>query len=91
MHRDGRCARGELAATLRRRLTESHLEAIFALAPQLVLLGTGATQKFPATNIRAAFAQRRIGLEVMDVGAACRTFNLLVQEGRRVAAALLLA
>ncbi len=72
-------------------LAESHLEALFALAPQLVLLGTGATQKFPPANIRAAFAQRRIGLEVMDVGAACRTFNLLVQEGRRVAAALLLA
>jgi uncharacterized protein len=72
-------------------LTEAHLEAIFALTPQLVLLGTGATQKFPAAAIRGAFAQRRIGLEVMDVGAACRTFNLLVQEGRRVAAALLLA
>lgn len=72
-------------------LTESDLEAIFALAPQLVLLGTGATQKFPTANIRAAFTQRRIGLEVMDVGAACRTFNVLAQEGRRVAAALLLA
>ena len=72
-------------------LTPQHLEAMFALTPQIVLLGTGATQKFPAAEIRGAFAQRRIGLEVMDVGAACRTFNLLVQEGRRVAAALLLA
>ena len=72
-------------------LTEAHLEAIFRLTPQIVLLGTGATQKFPPGVIRGAFAQKRIGLEVMDVGAACRTFNLLVQEGRRVAAALLLA
>jgi uncharacterized protein len=72
-------------------LTEAHLEPIFALSPQLVLLGTGATQRFPVAAIRGAFAQRRIGLEVMDLGAACRTFNLLVQEGRRVAAALLLA
>jgi uncharacterized protein len=72
-------------------LTEAHLDAIFALTPQLVLLGTGATQRFPSAAIRSAFAQRRIGLEVMDLGAACRTFNLLVQDGRRVAAALLLA
>ncbi len=72
-------------------LTEEHLEAIFALTPQLVLLGTGATQRFPSAAIRSAFAQRRIGFEVMDLGAACRTFNLLVQEGRRVAAALLFA
>jgi uncharacterized protein len=71
-------------------LTVAHLEPIFALTPQLVLLGTGATQRFPSAAIRSAFAQRRIGLEVMDLGAACRTFNLLVQEGRRVAAALLL-
>jgi len=72
-------------------LSAAHLEAIFRLQPQLVLLGTGATQRFPAAAIRGAFAQRRIGLEVMDLGAACRTFNLLVQEGRRVAAAVLLA
>jgi uncharacterized protein len=72
-------------------LTEAHLEPIFALTPQLVLLGTGATQRFPSGAIRGAFTQRRIGLEAMDLGAACRTFNLLVQEGRRVAAALLLA
>ena len=72
-------------------LTEAHLAPIFALAPQLVVLGTGATQRFPSIAIRGAFAQRRIGLEVMDLGAACRTFNVLVQEGRRVAAALLLA
>lgn len=72
-------------------LTEAHLEAIFKFTPQIVLLGTGTTQKFPPAAIRGAFAQKRIGLEVMDVGAACRTFNLLVQEGRRVAAALLLA
>jgi uncharacterized protein len=72
-------------------LTQAHLEAVFRFTPQIVLLGTGATQKFPPAVIRGAFAQKRIGLEVMDVGAACRTFNLLVQEGRRVAAALLLA
>jgi uncharacterized protein len=71
-------------------LTSAHLEAIFALAPEVVLLGTGATQRFASAAVRGAFAERRIGLEVMQLGAACRTFNVLVQEERRVAAALFL-
>lgn len=68
----------------------AHLEPIFRLEPQVVLLGTGATQLFPPRHIRAAFTERGIGLEAMDLGAACRTFNILVQEERRVAAALFL-
>ena len=71
-------------------LVPAHLEAIFALAPELVLLGTGPTQQFASAQVRAAFAQRRVGIEVMQLGAACRTFNVLVQEERRVAAALFL-
>jgi uncharacterized protein len=71
-------------------LTAGHLEAIFALSPELVLLSSGATQRFAAPAVRAAFAQRRVGLEVMQLGAACRTFNVLVGEERRVAAALFL-
>ncbi len=61
---------------------------IFALQPDVVLLGTGAKQMFPAGAIRQAFAARKVGLEVMDLGAACRTYNILVQEERRVAAVL---
>lgn len=68
----------------------NHLESIFELQPELVLLGTGAQQRFASAQIRAAFAAQRIGLESMDLGAACRTFNILVQEDRRVAAALFL-
>jgi uncharacterized protein len=68
----------------------NHLELIFELRPELVLLGTGATQRFAPAAIRAAFAGRGIGIESMDLGAACRTFNILVQEDRRVAAALFL-
>ena len=68
----------------------NHLEPIFELRPELVLLGTGTRQRFAPAPIRAAFAERRIGLEAMDLGAACRTFNILVQEDRRVAAALFL-
>ena len=72
-------------------LAPSHLEAILALQPELVLLGTGPTQRFPPAAIRAALTGRGVGLEVMDLGAACRTFNILVQEERRVAAGLFLS
>ena len=71
-------------------LAPEHLEPILALKPELVLLGTGATQRFPPGAIRAAFTAQGVGLEVMDLGAACRTFNILVQEERRVVAALFL-
>lgn len=67
-----------------------HLEAIFELRPELVLFGTGGRQRFAPSAIRAAFGSRRIGVESMDLGAACRTFNILVSEERRVAAALFL-
>jgi uncharacterized protein len=71
-------------------LTVDHLAPLFELRPELVLLGTGAQQRFAPAAIRAAFNGRSIGLESMDLGAACRTFNILVQEERRVAAALFL-
>ena len=64
--------------------------AVLALEPEIVLLGTGTRQEFPPAAFRQAFAARGVGLDVMDVGAACRTFNVLVQEERRVLAALLL-
>jgi uncharacterized protein len=71
-------------------LTVAHLEPIFALAPELVLLGSGPQQLFPDAALRAAFTARGLGLESMQLGAACRTFNVLIQEERRVAAALFL-
>jgi uncharacterized protein len=72
-------------------LAPAHLEALVAAAPEVVLLGTGAVLRFPAPEITRALVEARIGLEVMDAPAACRTFNILVAEGRSVAAALLLA
>lgn len=72
------------------QLDSTDLQPIFALKPELVILGTGMRQQFPATAIRAAFLAREIGFEVMDLGAACRTFNVLLSEDRRVVAALLL-
>jgi uncharacterized protein len=62
---------------------------ILALEPELVLLGTGPRQVFPAASFGAQFLRSGIGFEVMDTGAACRTFNVLVAEHRQVAALLL--
>jgi uncharacterized protein len=62
---------------------------ILTLNPELVLLGTGSRQIFPAASFRAQFLSAGIGVEVMDTGAACRTFNVLVAEQRRVVALLM--
>jgi uncharacterized protein len=62
---------------------------ILRLEPELVLLGTGVRQIFPAASFGAQFLRAGIGFEVMDTGAACRTFNVLVGEQRRVVALLL--
>lgn len=78
----------EWNATSATELTASHLEPVFALNPEIVLLGTGRTQRFPSAQVREAFASRGIGLEPMDLHAACRTYNILVQEERRVVAML---
>jgi uncharacterized protein len=63
---------------------------ILALDPELILLGTGQRQVFPAASFGAQFLSAGIGLEVMDTGAACRTFNVLVAEQRRVVALLMM-
>jgi uncharacterized protein len=70
-------------------LAPEHFEAIAAHAPEVVLLGTGAVQRFAHPRLVAALAARRIGVEAMDTGAACRTYNILMSEGRKVLAALL--
>lgn len=61
-----------------------------ALEPALVLIGTGVRQHFPAPAVLRRLIEARIGFEIMDTGSACRTYNLLAAEGRRVAAALFL-
>jgi uncharacterized protein len=71
-------------------LTPQDLAAVFELHPEVVLLGTGERQRFPPAGIRAPFSTRGVGLEVMDLGAACRTYNILVQEERRAVAVLFL-
>ena len=71
-------------------LTAAHFEALAALAPEIVVLGTGQRQRFPGADILAPLIKAGIGWEVMDSGAACRTYNILMSEGRNVAAALLM-
>jgi uncharacterized protein len=62
---------------------------ILALDPEVVLLGTGARQIFPPAAFSARLLRKSIGIEIMDTGAACRTYNVLVAEQRRVVAVLL--
>jgi uncharacterized protein len=69
-------------------LGERDFARLLDYAPEIVLLGTGKAQLFPHPRLLAALAEAHVGVEVMDTGAACRTFNILVAEDRRVAAAL---
>jgi len=71
-------------------LDAGHVEALLALQPELVLLGTGERQVFPAAAFMAGFLRKGIGIEVMDNAAAARTYNLLAGEGRRVVAGFIL-
>jgi uncharacterized protein len=71
-------------------LTEAHWTDVLATAPEIILLGSGPTMAFPSPQVLAAPLARGVGVEVMDTPAACRTYNLLVSEGRAVTAALIL-
>ena len=72
-------------------LEPAHLDALLALAPELLVLGTGQRQVFPSPAVMAACLTRGIGIEVMDNAAAARTYNVLAGEGRRVVAGFVLA
>jgi uncharacterized protein len=63
--------------------------ALISLAPALILFGTGKSFRFPDPRIMAYLYERGIGFEAMDTAAACRTYSVLMGEGRKVAAALL--
>jgi len=71
-------------------LAEADFDSVIRTKPEIVLLGTGASNVFPPRDLTFAFARKGIGLEVMDTPAAARTFNVLANEGRRVAAVLYL-
>ena len=69
-------------------LTVLDLEPALALEPTIIVLGTGTERLLPDIELMAAVAARSVGLEIMSTPAACRTFNVLLQEQRRVVAAL---
>ena len=70
-------------------LTEDDFAPLIASEPELILLGTGQLPVFPPRELVFSLARRGLGLEAMDTAAACRTFNILISEGRRVAAVLI--
>lgn len=71
-------------------LALTHMEALALTGMEVILIGTGRSLCFPAAEKLAPLAKAQIGWEIMDTGAACRTYNILVSEGRKVAAALLM-
>lgn len=71
-------------------LERRHFDELAELGPDILLFGSGARLRFPRPEWLAALMPLRIGIETMDLAAACRTYNLLVAEGRKVVAALLI-
>jgi len=71
-------------------LTAEDFASLLEYTPEIVLLGTGAVQRFPHPRLIAALTQARVGVDAMDTRAACRTFNILIAEDRRVVAALVI-
>jgi uncharacterized protein len=70
-------------------LTEAHFEMLADLKPELIVFGTGPRIRFAKPALMRALIDARIGIETMDSAAACRTYNVLLAEGRSVVAALL--
>ncbi|MCI0505564.1 MAG: Mth938-like domain-containing protein [Gammaproteobacteria bacterium] len=67
-----------------------HLETAARLEPEVLIIGTGGTLEFPDMKLTYALMEQGIGVEIMDTAAACRTYNVLMHEGRRVALALVI-
>ena len=69
-------------------LNPQHLETVFALQPEIILLGTGQEQQLPEKDVYLSLINSAIGFEIMNTQAACRTFTILTADNRKVAAAL---
>lgn len=67
-----------------------HFENLLPYSPEIILVGTGAEHKFPSHTLLSQLAKMGVGIEIMDTKACCRTYNILVEEGRRVAAVVLI-
>jgi uncharacterized protein len=82
--------RSDWAVTRFEVLDEAHFDYFLPLKPDVLLLGTGEKQRFPHPRLYRALTDAGIGVECMDTPAACRTYNILVTEDRRVIAAILI-
>jgi uncharacterized protein len=71
-------------------LGAEHFDALLDAQPEVVIFGSGTRLRFPAPALLRGLINKRIGIETMDLGAACRTYNVLAAEGRSVVAALLI-
>jgi uncharacterized protein len=71
-------------------LEEAHFAWFLAFQPEVVLIGTGSRLQFPHPRLYRQLVEARIGVEFMDTAAACRTYNILISEDRKVVAAILL-
>jgi len=71
-------------------LAAEHFEVLLAFDPRIIIIGTGKHQVFPDPDTYLTVLRRGLGVEIMDTGAACRTYNILVSEGRKVAAGLIM-
>lgn len=72
------------------QLGASHFEQVLSLKPEIVIFGSGARLRFVPPALHRVLIQHGVGMETMDTGAACRTYNVLAMEGRSVVAALLI-
>lgn len=71
-------------------LTAEHLKAALDLDPEILIIGTGERQHFLSSELKGAVSRGTMGVELMDTAAACRTYNVLLSEGRKVVAAILI-
>ena len=72
------------------QLAPNHIDLVLSFNPELIIIGTGSKLIFPAVEIYSAIIDRGIGVDFMDTHAACRTYNILMSEGRDVVAGLIL-
>jgi len=72
------------------QIDETHIQYLIGLNPEIILLGTGKTLRFPHPELISIAMQQGIGFEVMDSGSACRTYNILSAEDRNIVAALIM-
>jgi uncharacterized protein len=71
-------------------ITVPDFDEVLSMQPEIILLGTGTTLRFPSVQLSGSILATGTGFEVMDTAAACRTYNILLSEKRKVVAALLL-